>query len=111
MKKLLIFLLGLYSVSAIAMDANLDTVKKLTAQLINGKDVRIAATKVNDGLCGAAGPSYIASVSVRNFTRVLDSNGQIKLKEEWINVRKYGITAEELKKDHKQLMAEDQCLE
>ncbi len=111
MKKVFTGLFLLSSISAFAADANLANVKQLAKAYVSGKDITISVTKSIDGICGAEGPSYLATVSIKKYERFLSDAGYVDLKAVSQEIATYGITSKDLKKGVKTLMQFEQCLE
>lgn len=111
MNKFFTGLLLLGSFSVFATDTNLAKVKQLASTYVNGKDITISVSKSNDGICGAEGPSYVATASIKKYERFLNEAGYVDLKAVPQEIATYGITAKELKKGLKTLIQAEQCLE
>ena len=111
MKKMIFALALIVAGPAFAADPNINIVKKLTATYIGGKDVKVSVTKIDEDLCGAEGPTYVAVASVRKFERFLNDSGNVALKSVWVKTRTYGITKSDLKAGNKAMIASEQCLE
>jgi hypothetical protein len=77
------------------------------------KDIKIETRKVDNGVCGASGPSFIIKVTLRKVSKAVDKDsGQIVLGEKWDVIKSYAVPASKLKSPgNDALMDADACLE